>query len=494
MNKNIFMKKREKIVFPKILFSFSTLLLGSIWIFLNIFFLPFAPWTEGIHRPWLMLHGFVPYRDFLWNRGVFDLYLLSSFYKLFGVSEMSYRIIIFFLIEITSALIFFGLRKTTFIYSIGAYFIYVFFVEVLFMNAEIEEILVGLFSLFTFLLFWGYLRKKNLSYLLIAGIFTGFAFTVKQTSIVLMVISIAYLIHEYLKKINKQTWKECIKKIIVFIVGFILPLLLFLLFFLFNGMLDDYLYEQYFVLFIYSKWAKPWGIVDGMRMMGIFLSIIIPFIFFSYKKFDKNNESLLLVVFTLSLFIMLLPSYWSYRLVAALPLFSILLSRYIGLSYVYVKSNGKKIQKTIMAISFFIFFSFFWYFFDGYIQMVRDNGFQFGQLLLDYGENEVKTADWLKKHTSKNERIFNMANNIIMIKAERFPKNKYIDGMPIDYMPFEETYKDILSNIPNIVIYQESLTADYPELKNWQFINFLKESYRVRQKYGDIQILYLKPL
>ena len=397
-------------------------LFGTIWIAINIFFLPFFPWTEGLYRPWLLLQGLAPYRDFLWNRGIVDLAILTGVYKLFGVTPTVYQGLIFALFTLLGLLLYFSLKKKSLNLAILSYSIYITFLFPLFSNAEIEEVLVGIFSLISYFALWKSMEMKNLFPLFIAGVSTGLGYLTKQTSAVLMPISVLYIIF-LREKFSFENWKTIVASLSTYVAGLLIPLLAFAFYLLQQGILGDYLYGLYFVATVYQGWAKPWGIVGGVRMIAVYLSIIIPFLFLS----DSRNQRMryLLAAYILGLFVMLLPSYWSYRLVASFPLLAIAAATLI-----------REAKKGIVIVSVIAFIVFFLPFGREYIQFMRDNGFSFGQHLLDYGDNEIAAADWLTQHTKEDEKVFNIANNIIMFNAKRLPHNRYIGGMPIDFLPF----------------------------------------------------------
>ena len=62
----------------KLLSPWKIFLLGFTWITLNVYFLPFSVWTAGITRPWYVMHGYIPYKDFVWIRMPLDLFILSG--------------------------------------------------------------------------------------------------------------------------------------------------------------------------------------------------------------------------------------------------------------------------------------------------------------------------------------------------------------------------------------------------------------------------------
>lgn len=473
------------------IFIFLLLSLGSGWIFTNIFYLPFAPWTEGLYRPWLVIQGLVPYRDFWWDRGPLDLYFLSGIYRIFGVNNLTYQITIFSILLATSLLIFFGLLKKSLRLALLSYVVYVALIFPLFINSEIEELLVGLFSLLVFYFTLLFVHKKKLRFLFFSGVISGLSYMTKQTSGLLIAVSILYLLTFESKKRFYIFSKKKIINVFTYVLGILLPVgIMLACLFLANGFLG-YLHSQYFTFFIYSKWAKPWGIGEGWKIILVFFSILVPFIFIRTDAILNRRLKLFLILLTLSLFTCLLPSYWTYRLVAAFPLFAIAFALYIFDSLYVIKSSKNITKKVTIFSSWIIFIIFFGYFLNQYIDFVNANGFQKGQYILDYGENEKKTAQWLVNNTVSNEKIFNMGNNIIMVRAKRLPQNKYVGSMPIDYMPFKESSKIIESNPPRVIVFQETLLSDWPELKNWEFINYLKTKYIVKEKFGDISI-YVK--
>jgi len=458
------------------------LLLGSFWIVVNIFFLPFHPWTEGYYRSWLILKGLVPYKDFLWVREPLDITFLAWINKLFGLNILNYQMVMFFLFLLISLVLFFFLKKKSLTLALTSYTCYVVFLFPLFLNAEIEEVLVGLFSLLVFFSLWEYTQKRQTWLLWAAGICSGLAMMTKLTSAVIVIISWLYLV---------LTLKQKTKQAVFYLLGVTIPLLIVALCLANRGALDDFLADLYFVVTLYRKWMKPWGIKDGLMMAGLYLAALVPAVLLHAEKLIAKQIRNLLAMFILGLLVMLLASYWSYRLVASFPLLSIVLGVLVLEGYHLLRGDKRITEKIILVGSLVVFSFLFSRFGQEYLQFIRDNGFAPKQYLFDYGENELKTATWLRDNTSPNEKIFNMSNNIIMVEADRLPDNRYVGGMPCDYLPFEKTAQELSAKPPKVVVLQQTLLDGWPELLNWKFIDFLKKQYVLQEQFGDIGIYFL---
>ncbi len=145
----------------------ALILLGGVsWTFLNIFFTPFYIWSEGIYHPWLLLNGFVMFRDSVWDRASLDLYALAGFYKIFGLSLLNFQIFIFVIQAMIGIIIFLLLYKKSFLLagmSCVTYFLSAF--AVYGTVNQPAEIMLGFFTFVAFYCFWEYTGKKNIKFL-----------------------------------------------------------------------------------------------------------------------------------------------------------------------------------------------------------------------------------------------------------------------------------------------------------------------------------------
>ena len=443
--------------------------LGFAWIALSVFFLPFYPWTEGLFRPWLIINGLAPYRDALWNRGAVDIYLLAAVYKFFGVSPLVYQSVMFVLYAGTAGLLLWGLRRHQKL-AIVSFVVYVLFLPIFFSNAEIEEVLVGFFALGSFFSLWHFQEKKRVGYLVIAGALAGLAAMTKQTAGIISAVTVLSMLFT-----RTLAW---------YLGGVALAVGSVFLFLASQGILDDFWVSMLFVAGVYKGWAKPWGIAEGTALALGLLSLVVPFIFLSRKQTLMPKEiSRLLSALVIALFALLLPSYWSYRLVATFPLWCIIAAVVVLESY--------RLRSVLDGVGIALFLVFTFPFARDYVQFIRDNGISFGQYIRDYGEEELTAAAWLRDHTAGETRVFNLANNIILVESERLPHNRYVGGMPIDFLPFDKTAAEMSQNPPSVAIVDRRVLADWPELKTWKFIDFLQKRYTLQQEFGSIAIYFL---
>ncbi len=445
-------------------------LFGLAWVTLNVFFLPFHPWTTGIVRPWFMLNGYLPYRDFGWMRTPLDLFLLSFWYRLFGISAQAYQFFVFTLITIITLILF--LTKKAFSFTF-----YLLLLFPLFLNIEEGEIFIGLFSLLFFVLMCQYFQNKKLSWLLTSGLIAGLALITKQNSALMILAGLLAL------GLDVKRLSVFIVRAGLYFLAALLPFILLSGYFINHASFKDFFDSTIiFPLFTYSKAPVTHG--DGGWIAAGYLSLLIPFILFRKKTGFSTQSAILLVLLILVLFASLLPSFLSYRAFTAFPLVAIVAGTNVAL---FLKN---KTSRLIISISFLFFLGFIARFLGDYCSFVRDNGFHFQQYLLDYGETEYKIAAWLRKNTQKEEKIINYGNAIIYLLANRLPKNRYIDPFPYGLQPYEKTSQVFFDNLPRIVVYDESLPADHLGLEEWPFIKFMKENYHQAARFGETLVIY----
>lgn len=449
-------------------------LFGLAWVALNIFFLPFQPWTTGIVRPWFMIKGYLPYRDFGWMRTPFDLFLLSFWYRLFGVSAQAYQFFVFTLITIITLILFLAKKAFSLIF-------YLLLLPPLFLNIEEGEILIGLYSLLFFVFMCQYFQNKKLSWLFTSGLIAGLAFVTKQNSALIILAGLLTLgLDAHLKK---KSLPHFLNKAGFYLFAVMLPFGFFSLYFMAQGAFKDFFDSTIiFLLFTYSKVPMARG--EGGWIAAGYLSLLIPFILFRQKTGFSTQSATLLILLIIALFASLLPSFLSYRAFTAFPLIAIVAGTNITL---FLKN---KTSRLIIIVSFLFFLGFISRFLGYHFPFVQDNGFHFQQYTLDYGETEYKIADWLRKNTQKEEKIINYGNAIIYLFANRLPKNKYIDPFPYGLQPYEKTSQVFFDDLPRIVVYDESLPEDHPGIEEWPFIKFMKENYYQAACFDKTLVIY----
>lgn len=463
------------------------LLLGTLWIYINIFFTPFYIWSEGVYKPWIFLKGLVLFRDSMWNRAGFDLYLLAGFYKLFGMNVLNFQIFIFLTQAFIGLILFYLVSKKSLKLGLLSYSIYSLFTFLVFGSVnQPAEILLGLFVFLIFYFLWNFLDTRKKINLLLAGIFTGLSLITKQTSILIPISAFIILIFNFRAK--------SLKYVGYYLGGTFIPLMLYVLYFGFNHALYDlYFNTIYAPLFPYRQNAPAWGLDEGLRMVAFHVTILLPFLFLKLKNYSLYLKSLL-ALFVASLFITLLPTFWSYRLISVLPIFSIMVGLFFLEGLRLLKTKAQILSKGVVIVGFVLFILQFGSYLKENMNYIMDNGgYLKREFLLDsFSENEFKVVDWLKKNTAENERIFNISDNLILFYSNRLPQNKYDCSMCFGFYPLNQYYNTITTNPARVVIYDSNLPNDWPLLKNWKYLKFLRSNYNLVKSFDQYQIYVRK--
>lgn len=461
--------------------------IGVIWLSFNIFFLPFFPWPTGIVRAWLLLSGYLPYRDLTWLRTPLDLFLLGGWFKIFGISGSSYQTFIYAIVLLTGGAIYVIGNKLISNKGFISFLFYAFLLSPLFQSAEMGETLISFFAILLLGFVFLYLDRKNYLLLFISGIICGTILTTKQNAgMVLLAVGSVVVLDAYFKK----SFKILFKGLLILTTGFSVPVLILVIYYFFQNGLEDLIY--YTVTMIigdYSRKVMPKGYTlgDGMLIEYAYVSLLVPFAMF-YKKIGLSLQKIVFVILlAISLSFSLLPSFLSYRAVTIFPVISIVVMCNILIFQKLKKSYLA--GKFIFIISFILFFIFISRFLNSYFLTIREEGFKFGNLIRDYGENEYKIARWIKANTAKDEKIVNWGSEMIYFLSDRYPKYKYIESFPPLLQPFKVTYDLFTKNPARIIVYDTSLSEQI-DFGNWPFIDFMKKNYKQVGKYGDSLVIY----
>jgi len=473
---------------PSNLFGMSNivLLFGIGWTVLNVYFLPFAVWTLGIVRPWFIINGLLPYKDFTWIRTPLDMFLLSFWYRIFGVGATSYQLFVLLLLVVLCILVFYTTRQLFGSKFIGAFLFYIIFLFPLFINTEEGEFLVGVFIMSVFISMWKYLRYSQLRWLFISGCIGGLVYITKQNASVIMLALFCSLTFDaYLRRNSIAQW---LQRTVIFAFGGLLPVALTLSYFYFRGGLNDFLY--YTVFFVLGPYAKQQPNLihgDGLWIAAGYITLLIPFILFWKRLRLQPQIVVLLTLIVLTSLFSLLPSFLSYR---AFPAFGAI-ALVAGFDIALLQDKTAKIViKGIVLISFLLFIIFTFRFIQSYIVFIQGNNVAYGQFITDYGDDEKKIAHWIKTNTSKDEKIADFGNEIIYVLSDRLPKHKYIEPFPYHLQPYERSSQLFINDPPKIVIYDTSLPQIHKGLENWPFIPFMKKYYKEVGRYGDTLVIY----
>lgn len=473
----------------RLFYRYFFLLVGFIIVTLHVYFTPFSIWTVGVSRPWFILHGFLPFRDLTWIRMPLDLFILSFWYQLFGVSASAYQSFVFALFIIETTLIFFTYRFFTFHVRIFAFIFFIIFLFPLFMNTQEVEMLISIFSLLLGIAGFNYLKTRSTYWLVISGVLAGICLILKQNTIFALLALPTTLVVEFF--MMKKRLYCALKQITIFICVAFIPYFLFVLFYFVNNGLYDFFYYTIFLLLGPYRNENNMIQGDGLLIIAGYISLLIPFLIFWKKTNLKLSVVIFLSLLILSLFLSILPSYLSYRTFTAYGLISVVAGYDLYLFKKHGIDSRLRIRRIIVVLSFVVFVIFISSFIQSYIASLKDNGIAPGQLITDYNDDEYEIVDWLKTNTTKQDRILNYGSEMIYVLADRFPQNKYMDPFPFELMPFETTAKIFINNPPKIVIDDIYIPRDHPGVEKWPYMTFLHSNkYRIIKRYGERLVLY----
>lgn len=467
---------------------------GIAWIGLNIYFLPFFAWTTGIVRPWMMLQGYIPYRDFVWMRTPLDITLLTGWFKLLGVSAENYQHFIFFVLILITLSIFFISYSILPIKKYSSLLFFIVFLFPIFQNTEIGELLVGLWAILLFGFLYKYLSNRKIYLLAISGLICGISIITKQNSGALSAAVLAIIILDSF--LRKTSIKLLIKRCLFFAIPAALPILGLILFYGYNKALGDlFYYSIEIVLGEYNRQPLPPGfsLGDAMWIEAAYLSLLIPFLLYWKSTGLTIQKVFLFPLFLIALYPSVLPSFLSYRTFTAFPIVSLL----FGYNVLILLKNDKinnflKTKTLIILLSFVAFVAITLRYINPYIESVKAEGFHYGSFIKDYGNSEKQTALWVRKNTSQNEKIMSFSNSIVYLLSDRLPQNKYIDPFPYLLYPYEKTSDVFAKHPPRIMVIDESLFRDFPDLANWPFYKiFMKGNYIEKKRFDNLVIYEL---
>lgn len=458
-----------------------SLLLGVLaWIAANVYFLPFVVWTAGIIRPWYILHGYIPYKDFVWLRMPLDLFLLSGWYRIFGPTPAAYQNFVFILLVFIAISLFFVSRMLIHRFSSLSFLFFAVFLFPLFQNTEEDEMLIGLWAILLLVFMSLFLKKQKAIYLLFAGIIAGISLMTKQTSGFLIIASLASIIFDFF--LRKNTIKSLLIRVGVFSLGVSIPILAIASYFMSKNAVGDFLHYTVFFNFgsIYADGSLKG---DGLWIIAGYVSLLTPFIIF-WKSTKLMPQIIFFITLEiLGLFFSLFPSALSYKAFTSYALISIVAGCNILLLFTLKK------HKKFVLLSFILFIIFTWNFISSYF--TANPGFSPNQLLQDFGKPEYEIANLIKKNTNKNDKIINYGSEMIYLLSDRLPKNKYIDPFPQMLQPFGVSLKVFVDNPPKIIVYDQSLPADHPGLSDWPVLSFMRKNYKIIGRYKDSIIVLL---
>lgn len=452
------------------------------WMYITIFQLPYAVWTFPLTQNWFTDNGLVIFKDVIYHHTPLTLFFFYAMSKIFGNGAFMLQISSFLLSILLAIGIYLLGKQISKKVGVISLFIFLLTFPPMFNNFNAEEMAASICTLFAVYFSILFFKSKTSLSLFLTGICIGLAFMAKQAAVgIFPAIGIATLLN-----MKNHPGTPLVRRgIVFFIAGVFLVIIPILFYFFINNALDDFLYWNIiFNLTIYPSQSAPFGLGEGLLMSGwLFLSILGGIVLLLTEKLSYSVRiiTIFMILATLLLSPSLLPSFHAYKILLFYPYPIILWS-------ILLISRHSFFNILILLLGFTLFFPIAKSF---YIDYVPQNIFQ-NNYILEYGDNELKVVEWIKKNTGKNEKIMNLGHHYITTLAKRLPANKYVYIFPWLIMPYNVSTREILASHPRVVIIDEQVLIDWPTLNKWRFINYVKVNYKKIISYGTYEIYTLE--
>ncbi len=286
----------------------------------------YTAWPEMLAWPYLMLQGWLPYKDIAIAHNPLLLFDLAIFFKFFGVGILQLKIYTWILISINIYLVYFiskkfWNKKTAFLSTILYFLLTIIFEG----NGLWFDLALTPFALLLYL----FLREKKYIW---AGVAFALGFLTKQTFIYFIVPATYYILH--------TTYYT--KRILNFVIGSGIIIAIFLTILGLLGILDDY-----------YNWAIKFGILYlpnangqiSLPSVKQFMFAMFPFLFLLF------TSEYSLIIFAIVGLLGVYPRWELFHFQPALPFVAIALS-----TIIYSKKDIiLKIIITTFCISYMIY-------------------------------------------------------------------------------------------------------------------------------------------
>jgi 4-amino-4-deoxy-L-arabinose transferase-like glycosyltransferase len=361
----------------------------------------FTAWPEMLAWPYLILQGWLPYRDIAIAHNPLLLLDLVIFFKLFGVGIMQLKIYTWILIA-TNVYLTYYVGKKFWSKNIGllSSFLYLVLCIIFEGNGLWFDLALTLFALLLYL----FLKDKKFVW---AGVVFALGFLTKQTFVYFALpVAISIIKDNGLK----------IKEFVKFAYGLIPVFVVFAIYLTANNLIFDY-----------YNWAIKFGILYLPTAVGQisfptlkqFVFAVVPFIFLIF------NSELLIINFALFGALGVYPRWELFHFQPALPFLSIVIA-----SFVYSKRNI--FLKIIIIVCSILY-------------MVYGLSRQIGNTTRFYESDVQKVQDSIIINQYSSIYVVNYWDNIYAL-TNTLPPKPLIPYIPW-YLDYGESKNIILSNL-----------------------------------------------
>lgn len=461
------------------------LLILPIWLFIGIFFLPFAVWSFPLSNNWFFENGLLIYRDIIYHHPPLPLFVLLGASKILGNNEWMLRIVSYFL----------ALGFCYSLYSLAKYIkkgvsvIILFLLIITFFpiasNFNFEEMMASFFSVLAMVFFFHYRKAKASKFLVAAGACIGAAIMSKQIAIGIIPAMMTVVIYDNWKNKPRIILFDIVKSALFLAVGILILVIPFIFYFYLHGSLNDLLYWNFVYNFtVYPKaYAQYAPGVDWketiLNSLWVLTAIVSGIILLFSKKLsaDTRKKNIFLLVSIFAFLPALLPSFNTYKLINLYP-YSLLL---LALAFTSLTHAKRSLLIVIALASIIIPLKVF------YVDFLLAN-FPSTEFINEYGKDAEDVMQWLSNNAYNKERIVNLGDHYITAKTHLLPRNKYLTPFPWLILPFDRSSADIMADPPRIVIVDNAQIEQFPILNTWPFLQYVRKQYKRTAEFGTYEI------
>jgi hypothetical protein len=435
-----------------------------------LFNLKFTAWPEMQLWPYLILKGWLPYRDIAMAHTPVLILELSLFNLLFGTGLWQLKVYTWLVVIFSDLLIFFVVKKLWGVKAaLASVFFYIFAQTFYEGNGLWFDLVLGFYAIALYYL----ARKKEF---LLAGILWAFSFLSKQTAFwFLFPLAIMFLQGQALQKLN--TVFDKVKKFILGVSIVIIPVVVIVWAL---GIWSDFWFWA--VEFGIGILPRAQGQVSFPQLRELLIALlpfsILPFLLFIPKK----KEGYQLIVWTVFSALGVYPRWGLFHFQPALPFLAIV----AGL----VLSNIKKLKPFVV------------YTLSGYLLLMvvligRFYAREWGMGDRFFEPEVLEVVDYIKDKSESDDKIYvlNAWDSVYALSDTLPARRPWIPHLPW-YMELpgvqEKIVTDLESEKPEMIVAGEytdfGLSSYKPELID----KFITENYEISDKIDGHLILLPK--
>ncbi len=443
-------------------YRFELIVLAVIFQIIILVQTRFTAWPEMLLWPYLILKGWLPYKDIAIAHTPFLFTDLSLFFKIFGFGLVQLKLYTWLVIFFTDCLIYLVAKR---LWGIKVALIGLLTYIPLQLFYDGNGLWFDLVLAPLALLIYYCLQKQRYLW---AGLLWAIAFLTKQTAFWFLIPVFVVLVKGNLFKGLKGFGKGIV---IIFI-----PALLIIYF---SGMFPDFYYWA--IKFAIGILPTASGQVYLPSIKQLLVAIFpIAILFLARLRLHKPSTTLLLwgVFGALGAY----PRWELFHFQPGLPFLA------IGLAIMLFDfSKLKIIEKSILLIGLVLFL----------VVIARQTERAWGQEDRFFEPQILQISAYIKNNTSENDQIyvFNSWDNIYVL-SDRLPATRPWIPQLSWYIKISGVQEKMVSklseNRPKLIV-----VGQYNEMDKWvyepeQILDFISQNYQVKDKIGDLSILILK--